>query len=264
LLLVSSAFAEGTGSEEGSTRNPVKFYNLCQIFKTPFSITGTAQAITNIRTGNTWEQDRSRAMANHAMKLELSFLWGQKQETTGANGKPMRYSAGLRSFIPAANSVVFSDPVSDINDLLEYLEPLHQWDTPSGETRIALCGNSFLLAFNRIIDSAKSIDRDGNQEFYKMKFSKYIHPFGTLLVKPHYLMSRHPLWTKSAFIIDPAAIGYRHTKGRDTFIDKGPSGKGIQDNDEDVTKHQFFTETGFFVDFGGLTCGYMGNLEAGV
>ena len=108
LLLVSSAYAEGTGAPRAVSRNPVKFSNYIQIFKDSYELTGTAVQ-TDTRTGDPWSNDKKRKMFDHSRAIEMSLLFNTtKAETTGDNGKPKRFMGGLRTFIPAANQTVFS------------------------------------------------------------------------------------------------------------------------------------------------------------
>ena len=57
------------------------------------------------------------------------------------------------------------------------------------------------------------------------------------------------------FIIDFCALRWRPLRGRDTTFKDN-----IQLPDEDTQKGQWMTEAGLEVRFGGLTCGYVGNI----
>jgi hypothetical protein len=50
LTLIGSVYAEGTAAPSAVSRNPFKYYNLTQIFKDSYEITGTIGA-TKMRTG---------------------------------------------------------------------------------------------------------------------------------------------------------------------------------------------------------------------
>src|SRR5215831_8480083 len=69
LLLVNSAYGEGTASPRAVSRNPVKFSNFCQIFKDSYELTGTADA-TYARTGDPWSNDKKRKMFDHSRSIE--------------------------------------------------------------------------------------------------------------------------------------------------------------------------------------------------
>lgn len=98
LTRIGNAFAEGTTAPSASTRNPTKLYNLAQIFKTTYELTNSSAKIKT-RTGDPVKNDKKRKMFDHAVSMELAFLFGKRYETTGANGKPLRYTGGLLWFL---------------------------------------------------------------------------------------------------------------------------------------------------------------------
>jgi len=75
LLKIGSAFAEGTGAPTATTRNPTKFLNYTQIFKTIYDLTNTAIE-TKVRTGDPLSNDKKRKMFDHAAALENAMLFG--------------------------------------------------------------------------------------------------------------------------------------------------------------------------------------------
>ena len=91
---------------------------------------------------------------------------------------------------------------------------------------------------------------------YGVNFRRYIVPQGELMLKTHPLLSRHPLYNYSWWIIDGSSLKWVPMKNRDTkFKDN------IQHNDEDTQKGQWMTEGSIMVDRGGLTMKYIGGLN---
>ncbi|NJM09627.1 MAG: hypothetical protein HC883_01615, partial [Bdellovibrionaceae bacterium] len=82
LLKIGTAFAEGTGAPKATNRNPTKYFNYTQIFKTVYEMTGTAEQ-TNIRTGDPLGNDKKRRMFDHSVAQELGYLFGFRHEATG-------------------------------------------------------------------------------------------------------------------------------------------------------------------------------------
>jgi hypothetical protein len=111
LLVIGSAYAEGTGVPRSVSRNPIKFSNLIQIFKDTYELTGTADN-TKTRTNNNYSEDKKRKSWKHSSDIEWAIMFGRKNETTGENGKPLRFMGGIREAIPAANVTVFSSAVT--------------------------------------------------------------------------------------------------------------------------------------------------------
>jgi hypothetical protein len=253
LTKIGNVFAEGTGAPTASTRNPTKVLNYCQIFKTIYDVTGTA-AQTKTRTGDPIENDKKRKMFDHSIAMEWAFLYGVKNETTGSNSKPKRYTGGLRSFISTNKTVFATTPT--ITTLLAALYPVFDYNTGSGDERIVFLGNQAANALNLIIANATNvrINFGDTVKVYGMNFQKLVIPQGTFYLKTHPLLNTHARYSASMWVIDPAVLKYRYMKGRDTkFIDN------IQNNDEDRKKGMWITECGLEVQHE-KTMAYLGNV----
>lgn len=257
LTLIGSAYAEGTGVPQPTSRNPIKHNNYTQIFKDTYELTGTADA-TKTRTGNTWSNDKKRKMWDHSRAIEYSMLFGRKAETTGENGKPKRFMGGIRSQLPSSNVTIFSVPVT-ANAFADAISPLFNFSTGAGDTRMAFVGNDAHLALSKVMNSDGNvhIHHTGAVTVYKMRFEEFIVPNGRILLKSHPLLSIHPLYKKSMFIIDFDALKYVTLPGRDTKVKDD-----VQAEDEDLRRGYIQTECSVEVGYGGLTMGYLGNIAS--
>lgn len=257
LLKVGSAFAEGSPSPQSASRNPTKYTNYCQIFKTVYELTQTA-VVTGTRTGDPLANDKKRKMFDHARDIEFSLMFGKKHETIGTNGKPLRFTGGIRSFIPSQNTTIFAAPIT-ISSFLDATYKVFDYATPGGDTRFAFTGNKALNRLNKMIqtDANTSIQFGPQIKFYGMTFQEFILPQGRILLRTHPLLNRHSLYNDSMWLVDFSALKWRHMKGRD-----GKFKDDIQANDEDTRKGQWLTEAGLEVRFGGLSLGYLGNMSA--
>ena len=255
LTKIGSAFAEGTAAPSATSRNPIKYSNFTQIFKTSYEITATA-AETRLRTGDPVANDKKRRAFDHARDIEMAILFGRKSEVTGANGKPLRSMDGIRRFISTTTSSVISGSVS-VTKFLNAAFPVFNFDTPAGDELIAFCGNQALNALNLMIqtDGNTQIQFGGVINQFGMNFREFIMPQGRLLIRTHPLLNRHTLYRNSMFLIDFSSLRWRPLKNRDTkFKDN------IQNKDEDLRRGEWLTEAGLEVRFGGLTNGYIGNI----
>lgn len=240
LTKIGNVFAEGTGAPSASTRNPTKMYNLCQIFKTTYDITETAKR-TKTRTGDPVKNDKKRKMFDHSVAMELAFLFGKRYETTGSNGKPLRFTGGLlwalsqyapsmiTAFTTTPTETTFTDAVYKVFD----------YNSGAGDERIVFSGNGFLNSLNKLAASQARtrVNFDGLIDVYGMKLQRWVLPQGTIYVKSHPLFNTHSRFTNDACIIDPSSLKYRHMRDT-TFKDN------IQANDADETKGQWLTEAG--------------------
>jgi hypothetical protein len=252
LTKIGNRYAEGSTSPTASTRNPTKLFNYCQIFKTAFEITNTAK-LTRARTGNALKNDKRRKMFDHSVAMELAFFWGQKNETTGSNGKPLRTTGGLRSFITTNRTIFATTPT--VNTILDALYPVFDYSGEgAGNERIIFAGNGALNTFNKVIanNGNVKVEYEGLIDQYGMKLQSFVTPQGIFYIKSHPLMNTHPRYTNSMFVINGAGLRYRYL--RDTKAEEN-----IQANDADEEKGQWLSECGLEVNHE-KTFAYLGNI----
>jgi len=264
LTLIGSAYAEGTGAPRATSKNPVKFSNYIQIFKDSYEITGTADK-TEARTGSAWSNDKKRKSFKHAGDIEWSIMFGRKSEGTGENGKPLRFMGGLREQIPQAapsaggRTTIFGSAVSAAT-FADAVAPVFDFDVGGGDTRIGFMGNKARTEMGKVIQGTTGIRMELGSviKMWGINFQEFIMPMGRLLLKSHPLLSRHPRYNTSLFVLDFAAIKYVTMKGR-------PDGKfkdDVQADDEDVRRGFVQTDCSLMLDGGGLSCAYVGNILA--
>ena len=257
LLVIGSAYSEGTSAPEAVSRNPTKFSNFTQIFKDTYEITGTADETTT-RTDNGWSEDKRRKSFKHSSDIESSILFGRAAETVGGNGKPKRFMGGLRSFIPTTNTTVFGAPVT-FQNFADAVQPIFDFDTGAGDTRMMFAGATAVNELSKVFNAVTNIHINTTEsvKVYGLNFMKFELPMGTILLKIHPLLSRNSLYKKSAFIVDFDALHYVAMRNRDT-----KAHDDVQAKDEDVRRGYWQTECSIELDYGGLTCAYLGNISA--
>ena len=251
---IGNRFAEGTTSPTASTRNPSKIYNYCQIFKTAYELTNTAKK-TNTRTGDPLKNDKKRKMFDHAVAMELAWFFGSRSEVTGANGKPMRTTGGLRQFITTNKTVFATTPT--VNTFLDAIYPVFDYaGSGAGNERIIFAGNGALNALNKIIGSTNNVkvNYDGVIKQYGMALQQFVTPQGIFYIKTHPLLNTHPRYNNSMFVLNPAAMKYRHL--RDTAAQDN-----IQAPDADTQKGQWLSEAGLEINHE-RTFAYLGNFTS--
>jgi len=173
---IGNAYAEGTSSPTVTARNPTKILNFCQIFKTAYELTETAK-VTKARTGDPLKNDKKRRMFDHSAALEFAYLFGKKNETTGANGKPLRFTGGLREHITTNVTVFTTSPTEDT--FLDAVFPVFDYNTGGmgaggGNERLILAGNGFLNNINKIARDAASsrINSGETVKLYGMELTR--------------------------------------------------------------------------------------------
>jgi hypothetical protein len=251
---IGNAFAEGTGAPTSATRNPTKFYNYCQIFKTTYDITETAKR-TKTRTGDPLKNDKKRKMFDHSVMLEMAMIFGKRYETTGANGKPLRFSGGflwMLSQYASSMITVFSTTPTETS-FTDAVYRAFDYDSGAGDERIVFAGNGFLNSLNKLASTQARtrVNFDGIVDVYGMRLQRWVLPQGTIYVKSHPLFNTHAKFTNDAMIVDPTALRYRYMRDT-TFKDN------IQNNDADEQKGQWLTEAGMEMEHA-KTSGWISN-----
>lgn len=257
LLLIGSAYAEGTGAPPAVSRNPVKYFNYTQIFKDTYELTGTADQ-TEARTGNPWSNDKKRKGFDHARDIELAILFGSRSEATGPNGKPMRTMGGLRDLLPPSRQYVYSTATS-INDFLDRISPAFDFESEAGSSRIVMAGNAAIMELSKVVAASSRVTMELGEvvKLYGLDLRRLVLPRGELMLHSHPLLSQDPMYRKSMFVLDFSSLKYVALRGRDTkaFDD-------VQAKDEDVRRGFYQTECSLMLDRGGLTMMYIGNISA--
>lgn len=251
LTKVSPRYEEGSGAPMSVIRNPTKIFNYTQIVKTSYEITRTADK-TYARTGSALTNDKKRRMTDHSTSLEHMLLFGRRSEVTGPNGKPMRTTGGVRSFLQTNVKVYTTTPT--LNSFLDAVAPMFDFDIgDAGNERLGLCGNGFLMSLNKLVmnSSQVRINYDSPIELYGMKLFRLTLPQGTIYLRTHPLLNAHARWTYSAFFIEPSNLRYRY------ITDTTPQ-DNIQLPDADTKKGQWLTEAGLEL-WGEMTHAYVGN-----
>lgn len=259
LLRIGTAFSEGSNAPTASTRNPTKLHNFAQIWKTTYEITETTKK-TKFRTGDALKNDKIRKMFDHSVNLELSLLFGRRHETTGSNGKPERYMGGLLYFLTqynATNGIKRYTTTLTANQFFDDVYQVFDYNVRgggSGNERLMLLGNGALNVINKIAAAAGQVKFIEKVKVYGMDLQRWDLPQGTLYFKTHPLMNRHPVFTNSAFIINPPGLMWRPLRETKAKSD-------IQAPDADSEKGQWLTEG--LVEFNHLqTMKYLGAMNA--
>lgn len=258
LLRIGNAFAEGSLSADATTQNPTKFFNYVQIFKTDYMITET-DLKTNKRTGDPLANDKKRKMFSHAQAMEYAYIFGRRSETTGANGKPLRTTGGILSFVNS-NRVTFGDGSGGTvswteNNFLDALAPCFDVSVPGvGNERVVFCGNGALMEINKLAkDSNRTqINQEGTVKLYGMELTKIVLPQGTIYLKTHPMFNQHPAYTYSMLGVAPQGI-------RDRVLRATKFKDNIQPNNADYRQGEWITESGLELNYEKLHF-YMSNV----
>jgi hypothetical protein len=242
--VVGTAMEEGSLAPTGVNYDPVKKRNYTQIFRNTLEMTRTASK-TRLRTGDAVKEAKREALMLHSVELEKAFIFGQASEST-YQGKPIRTTGGLVSFIDPANIVNNTDGTVNITEMEGWLERIFRYGSSE---KVALCGNLAVLGIQQAIRKSTTFNIQSGVKEYGMNVSRLISPFGELVMKTHPLFNQ--LNSASGYnaadswmlVVDFDQVQYRYLTGDDMRYEKD-----LQENGLDGEKSGYITEGGLEVN----------------
>lgn len=240
--VMGTAYEEGSAAPTGINFDPVKKYNYTQIFRDTLEMTRTASK-TRLRTGDEVKEAKRECLEYHSIQMEKAFFWGRRSEGV-LNGKPIRTTGGVISFIDSANVVNNTSGSFDMDTLEPWLKRI--FDFGSSE-KVAFLGNTALLAINQCIRKNTSFQIMSGIKEFGMNVSRLICPFGELVLKTHPLFNQitstaYNAADSSMTVLDMANVQYVYLKDSDTKYQQD-----LQDNGLDGMKSGYLTECGIEV-----------------
>jgi len=272
VLIIGSAYAQGAaGSSEAVYYEPIEPINYCQIFRSEFSITGTALK-TSARYDETGPyKDKSKeASLNHMVEMERAFMFGIRSKSIDATTNLPTYTTGgvlwhLAQW-EAANSAyrggsgaaAVTADTDDLKRIIEnsagtlnekaydgYLERVFRTTNNRANEKLVLCGNQFLMVVNQLYRSKSVLNASlPMTETYGMNVVRHTTPFGTIYYKTHPLYNENAGLRASALFLDVPNLKYRYVQGRDTDLLKNR-----QNNNEDLRRDEWLGECGTEIRF---------------
>ena len=263
-----------TGSSEGSYTLATRTGNNAQIFRTPYSFTGTAIATSaKFDEEGPYKDKAKKAGMKHMIQMELQFLFGDPSKGIDATSGLPTYTtggimfflrlwevgvgnayAGVTSTYPNTASTANSDDnkrIIDINGSItesaldDYYERLFRHTNNVSNEKLAFVGSGFLNVINKLYKSKVVFQADIPQaDSYGMSVVKHMCPFGTVYYKTHPLFSRNGFMRYNALFLDVQNFKYRYVQNRDTDVKKN-----CQPNNADYRLDEYLTEAGLELQF---------------
>lgn len=255
LVVVSNIHEEGDDPPSARAYSPTKVNNYTQIFRTALYLTRTARR-TKLRWDNQgpYREARREALSLHSIEMEKSAIWGEKVETTGDKGLPLRMSGGVLSFLTTningswAIGGLLDEPTFDAR-----MEELFRYGSTE---KLVLCGSTFITAINTLAKRNGVLQLVPSSSSYGMKIVEYISAHGNLMLKMHPLFNQHPVWRQNALFLDVKHIVCRPLDDTRFITNR-------QSNGEDARMDEYLTELGYEWHFE-KSHGYMTGVTGGL
>lgn len=246
-LIIGNANEEGADTPNVIAYDPSEVYNYLQIFRTPTSITNTAK-VTHLRTGDPYQENLREALELHSMEMEKAFLFGVRYATTGSLSKPLRYTAGIRTWITTnVDAFQFNTNYGGQTWLQggeAWLDGFCEQIFRFGKNeKLVFAGSGALLGLQQLVKASAQMTISGVVKSYGIAVTEWVTPFGTINVITHPLFSYESTYRHSMLFLEPAKLTYKYLTGRDTKLLKNRQGNGI-----DGQIDEYLTEAGLELD----------------
>lgn len=217
LVVVGSAFEEGSLAPSGVNYDPVEKSNYTQIFRSALEMTRTAQK-TRLRTGDQVKEAKRECLEYIGIDMERAFWFGKKQATT-LNGRPIRYTAGVVPQITAgaASNVIASGGLIDLNWVEENMEKIFR---VGSSEKLAIGSNIPLMAIQQAVRKNSQYNIQSGVSEFGMKVTRLVSPFGELVFKTHPLFNQMRGGTTASvdflgiannlYVLDAEGLRYRY------------------------------------------------------
>tara|TARA_B100000214_G_scaffold73612_2_gene49401 strand:- start:2592 stop:4025 length:1434 start_codon:yes stop_codon:yes gene_type:complete len=256
-IIVGSANPEGGASQDGTWSLPELTSNYTQIFKTPFSSTGTSLQEGMIWSDTGHYKDKAwEAMRTHAKEIELAAIFGIKTKTDITHSgltTPQRTMNGVLNYLREWDSAKGATSNDDDNkryvqqnntlsytQFEDYMGRLFTVTNDKNFEKICFCGSGFLQTINRIIDGKVQARTSmlGDEKF-RFRVAEVTTMHGTVYFHTHPLFTQTAEFKNSGLFLDINNLKMRPLNNRDTHVQEN-----IQANDVDYRKDQYMTEIG--------------------
>jgi hypothetical protein len=234
LMIIGTAQPEGDTSKPARAKQPSLVENFTQIFRTPFEVTGTLQAVSFMVNPSEWNRLARNAGIEHAKDIEYSFVLGRKSATTpGANED--RTTGGVLSFITSNQT----DAGGNLSEA-EFNAAMLQAMRYGSSSKLAIASGVGVSALNKF-PASKQITKN-DETTYGMNVTHYTSPFGSLNLVYHRLLEGQK-YGGYLIIIDMAQVAYRYLANDEVSRDTKVL-PNRQPNDQDGTKSEYLSECG--------------------
>jgi hypothetical protein len=219
MVIIGSAFEEGSLAPSGVNYDPVEKSNYTQIFRSTLEMTRTAQK-TRLRTGDAVKEAKRECLEYIGVDMERAFWFGKKNATT-LNGRPLRYTGGVVAQITTgAPNNVEAAPTGGLIDMNWVEQTLEKVFRFGSSEKIAFGSNIPLMALQQAVRKNSTFNIQSGIKEYGMAVTRITTPFGELVMKTHPLFNQMRGGTTVAvdylgiannlYFLDAANLRYRY------------------------------------------------------
>lgn len=230
LMRMGNALEENSNSPESKSKQPSKFNNYTQIFRTPFdqSMTSEAEDLVTVEAERT--RLRRQKLIEHRLDIERAMIWGEGKEDVA--GK-RRMTKGLINHI--TSNVTNLGSTLDLPKWEAFCEKALKWGS---KTKLFICSPNVGSQINGF--AAGKIQTKSGEDTYGIHLKEYVSFHGRVMIATSYTFEKD--YAGMGLMLDMDNIYYRPLKGRDTKLRTN-----IQAPDLDGWRDEYLTEAGLMV-----------------
>jgi hypothetical protein len=192
VMVIGSAFEEGSQAPTGVNFDPTERFNYTQIFRSTLEGTRTAMR-TRLRTGDQVNEAKRECLEYFSVDMEKGFWFG-KRGTTTVNGKPWRMMDGVFQQIANVSSAnIISLAGADVTagvDMDWLMARMRDWFRFGSSEKMFFAGGGALLTLGEIVRKNSDLTIQSGIKEYGMEVTKITTPFGQLTGVVHPLFSQ--------------------------------------------------------------------------
>lgn len=220
LVVVGTAFEEGSSRPIARGLVTINVPNYTQIFRNAWALTDTARASLSEMGFSNIQENKEDCMMLHGVDAEAAIFFGQaKMDTTGST--PLHATQGIidavEQYADTLNSTT-AGATTNYAQLITMLEPMWKYSTNLGnpKERIMFAGATACKVFNDIGRKSGVVTLSQDDTTFGMQFTKFKFYKGQVNIVEHPLFNGIPGMSGLAVIVDMAAVKLAYMNGRDT------------------------------------------------
>lgn len=189
VMVIGSAFEEGSDAPTGVNFDPLERFNNTQIFRSTLEATRTATR-TRLRTGDQVNEAKRECLEYYSVDMERGFWFGKKGSGT-VNGKPWRSMGGIFQQIEltSAANIITADAAVGVD--MDWLDARMEAMFREGSSeKVFFCGSGALLTLQSIVRKNSAMQIQSGIKEYGMEVVKFTSAFGQLTGFVHPLFSQ--------------------------------------------------------------------------
>lgn len=229
LVVVGTAFAEGSSRPSARGMTLTHVTNYTQIFRNAWALTDTARASYAEAGYSNIAESKKDCMIYHSVDIESMILFGQaKMDTSGT--QPLHASQGIIDAVEqhaAANTNTAASTTS-FSQFVDLVEPAYQYSHDLGDpkTRMLFGGATAIRTINDLARLSGQVYIQDGQTNFGLNFTKFTFYKGTIYMMEHPILNGIPNMAGLAVVVDMPALKLAYMDGRDTKPEEyGGTGK---------------------------------------